>query len=145
MAKLSGFSPIITTASVRHSDYLETLGATHILDRNLSPLALKAEIEKITNEPVQYVYDAVSLEETQQQGDAVLASGGNLMVVLPPSLSTSDKHVAFVLAKRQSDYNLGPLSVLYDKLTEWLERGVILVMFLCPLVYLITHGSYTAE
>jgi len=124
-AKLSGFSPIITTASVKHADYLKPLGATHVLDRNLSPSAFKSEVDKITKEPIKYVYDAVSLEATQKQGDAVLASGGHLILVLPPSISASDKHFTNVLALRQLEHNIKPLSALYDKLTGWLESGVI--------------------
>jgi len=131
LAKLSGFSPIIVTASVKHTDFLKSLGATHVLDRNLSPANLKSEVEKITNKPVKYVYDAVSLEETQKQGDAVLASGGHLMLVLSPSISTSDKHFTAVLALRVLEHNVKPLSALYDKLTGWLESGVIKVLFLC--------------
>ena len=34
LAKLSGFSPIITTSSLAHADYLKSLGATYVLDRN---------------------------------------------------------------------------------------------------------------
>ncbi|HEV7737525.1 MAG TPA: hypothetical protein VGO47_09170, partial [Chlamydiales bacterium] len=33
LAKLSGFSPIATTASTHHTDYLKSLGATHVIDR----------------------------------------------------------------------------------------------------------------
>ncbi len=87
-------------------------------------------MEKITKKPVKYVYDAVSLESTQKQGDAVLASGGHLMLVLSPSISTSDKHFTAVLALRQLEHNVGPLSALYDKLTGWLESGVIQVTFI---------------
>ena len=35
-AKLSGFSPIITTASPRHTARLQALGATHVVDRALA-------------------------------------------------------------------------------------------------------------
>jgi NADPH:quinone reductase-like Zn-dependent oxidoreductase len=33
LAKLSGFSPIITTSSKKHTDFLKSLGATHVVDR----------------------------------------------------------------------------------------------------------------
>lgn len=36
-AKLSGFSPIITTASPRHIAHLQALGATHVIDRTHHP------------------------------------------------------------------------------------------------------------
>ncbi|CCO30218.1 Protein TOXD [Rhizoctonia solani AG-1 IB] len=33
LARIAGFSPIVTTASVKHEDFLKSLGATHIFDR----------------------------------------------------------------------------------------------------------------
>ena len=60
----SCFSPIITTAS--HSSYLQSLGATHVLDRNLHRGDIKTQIDEITDEaPIKYVYDAISLPGTQ--------------------------------------------------------------------------------
>ncbi|KAF8193397.1 chaperonin 10-like protein [Pholiota molesta] len=56
-------SPIITTASLKHAEYLQSLGATAILDRNLPSSAL----------PVRAVYDAISSDETQQAGLDILA------------------------------------------------------------------------
>jgi len=65
-AKFSGFSPIITTASLKHSPYLQSLGATHVLDRNLHRGDIKTQIDEITDEaPIKYVYDAISLPGTQ--------------------------------------------------------------------------------
>ena len=43
LAKLSGFSPIIVTASLHHAEHLEALGATHVIDRNVSGAALASE------------------------------------------------------------------------------------------------------
>ncbi|KAG6835562.1 hypothetical protein H0H93_016997 [Arthromyces matolae] len=96
LAKLSGFSPIITTASPKHSDHLKTLGATHILDRRLSTESLSAEIHKITRagpggpssnpNPINFVFDSVSSPTTQQTGLNLLIEGGTLVLVLPSSL-----------------------------------------------------------
>ncbi|CAA7269474.1 unnamed protein product [Cyclocybe aegerita] len=71
LAKLSGFSPVITIASLEHTDFLKSLGATHVVDRNLS-----------TSETV---FDSISLKETQEMAFELLAPGGVLLaVVLPP-------------------------------------------------------------
>ncbi|EIN10099.1 GroES-like protein [Punctularia strigosozonata HHB-11173 SS5] len=84
-ARLSGFSPIIATASVKHTEFLKSLGATHVLSRTLPDDALIAEIRSITSQPVEVVYDAVSHASTQKPGWSLLAPGGQLVLVLPPA------------------------------------------------------------
>ncbi|EIN05014.1 GroES-like protein [Punctularia strigosozonata HHB-11173 SS5] len=81
LARLSGFSPIIATASVKHSDYLKSLGATHVLSRDLATEALSAEIDEVTSQPIKYVFDTVG--GAQKVGWALLASGGTLVLTLP--------------------------------------------------------------
>ncbi|KAF7771560.1 hypothetical protein Agabi119p4_5871 [Agaricus bisporus var. burnettii] len=124
-AKLSGFNPIIATASLKHTDFLKSLGATHVLDRNLSAQALKAEIEKITTKPVKHVCDAISLAETQQTGVEILAPGGHLMLVLAPTVSSDDKHILNVVAFRHLEPNVEQITAMYGKLSEWVEKGII--------------------
>lgn len=125
LAKFSGFSPIIVTASLKHTDYLKSLGATHVLDRNLSLADLKSEIEKITSQPIKHVYDTVSSSETQHAANEILAPGGHLMLVLSPVITSADKHVTAVLAIRQLEHNVKLLTGFYTKLTEWVENGII--------------------
>jgi NADPH:quinone reductase-like Zn-dependent oxidoreductase len=126
-AKLSGFNPIITTASPKHTDFLKSLGATHVLDRNLSVQALKAEIEKITTKPIKYVYDAISSPETQKTGLEILTTGGHLMLVLQPHVTSTDKQVSDVISFRHLEPNVIPSIALYTKLSEWVEKGIIKV------------------
>ncbi|KAF5326954.1 hypothetical protein D9619_004014 [Psilocybe cf. subviscida] len=78
LGRVSGFSPIITTASLTHTARLTNLGASHVLDRNLSTPELRASIMKITAEPITLVYDAVSHSNTLEQGLEILAPGGQL-------------------------------------------------------------------
>ncbi|CAL1717235.1 unnamed protein product [Somion occarium] len=96
-ARISGFSPIITTASPRNAEFVKSLGATHVLDRNLSHDDLIAEVRKITSEPFRVIYDAVALPETQDVAYDILAPGGTLVLVLYPAIDkaklTPDKHV----------------------------------------------------
>ncbi|CAA7269958.1 unnamed protein product [Cyclocybe aegerita] len=128
LARLSGFSPIITTASLKHTEFLESLGATHILDRNLSLEALKAQVDKATaGKPIKIVYDAISLEATQKAGLALVAPGGKLILVLPPLVKSEDnKTVVPIVAGLRAASNIEILESLYhDKASSLLERGVI--------------------
>ncbi|KAG9121587.1 hypothetical protein FRC07_002400 [Ceratobasidium sp. 392] len=63
MARIAGFSPVVTTASEKHTGYLKSLGATHILDRNADAKTLQSAFP----EPVSFVLDAISLPETQAE------------------------------------------------------------------------------
>lgn len=78
LARLSGFSPIITTASLHNESLLKSLGATHVVDRS-APLA--DAIKAATSQPIMYVYDAISVAETENIGWEVLAPGGTLLLV----------------------------------------------------------------
>ena len=56
LAKLSGFSPIIVTASQRNADYCKKAGATHIIDYRETPYSQLSEaVAKITTEPIEVV------------------------------------------------------------------------------------------
>ena len=45
---MSGFSPMITTASVKNAGYPRSLGAIHVIDRNMPLLSLQQIVKKIT-------------------------------------------------------------------------------------------------
>ena len=135
LLKFSGFSQIITTASIRNTDFLKTVGATHVLDRPLSPEALHAEIRKITDKPFTTIYDAASTTEPRELGYDRLAPGGILATVQPQPFPleklVSDKKVFSVYG----DLNLPPnrkLGVsLFSKLTELLAEGALKVRLAC--------------
>ncbi|KAJ7615997.1 hypothetical protein FB45DRAFT_1035163 [Roridomyces roridus] len=71
LARLSGFSTIITTASLKHSDSLKSLGATHIIDRTLTDAAVVEAISALAP-GLSIVFDAISTPETISLGFAVL-------------------------------------------------------------------------
>ncbi|KAI0715787.1 GroES-like protein [Cerioporus squamosus] len=91
LAKLSGFSPIITTASLKNAELVKSYGATHVLDRNLSADTLRAEVTKLAGGLVSAVYDAISLPETQRAAYGLLAPGGKLVVVLPEAVKQTSE------------------------------------------------------
>ncbi|KAI0705987.1 GroES-like protein [Cerioporus squamosus] len=84
LARLSGFSPIIATASPQHSDFLKGLGASHVVDRNLPSETLQEEVTRLGDGPYDLVYDAVSLPDTMPIGYALTAPDGDFVVVSPP-------------------------------------------------------------
>ncbi|KAI0351747.1 GroES-like protein [Trametes cingulata] len=131
LLKLSGFSPIITTASLKNTALLEGFGATHVLDRYLSASALRAEVLKIAGGPVSTVYDAISLPETQNAAFDLLASGGKLLVVLGDAVDDEKKKnadgrtVVPVAGSIQIPQNADFGKKLYASLTGLLESGDI--------------------
>ncbi|KAI0684710.1 hypothetical protein BC835DRAFT_1292442, partial [Cytidiella melzeri] len=87
LAKLSGFSPIITTASSHNASFVKSLGATHVIDRN-TPLV--SAVKAITSDPIKIVYDAISEKATQDEAYEVLAPGGSfILAVLPFAIEES--------------------------------------------------------
>ncbi|KAI0655761.1 GroES-like protein [Cubamyces menziesii] len=130
MAKLSGFSPIITTASLHNEPLLRSLGASHVLDRSLAPPETKRELAKLTEgKPIEFVYDAISLEDTEALAYDVLASGGVLVLVLPDVIPAELKKEGDNKTVVQAYGNVHPpqnrqVGVdLYARLTEWLQTG----------------------
>ena len=130
LAKLSGFSPIITTASLKHAESLESLGATHVIDRNISASSLASEVASITqNAPLKYAVDAISLADTQQAAYDLLAPGGQLAVVLPVAAKTTkEKHIHFVIGLINYPSNVELLNTLFhDNIERLLKEGIIKV------------------
>ncbi|KAG8691262.1 hypothetical protein FRC09_011677, partial [Ceratobasidium sp. 395] len=70
LARIAGFSPIVTTASEKYTEYLQSLGATRILDRNSDVKTLQSAFV----EHVSFVLDAISLPETQSVAFEVLTT-----------------------------------------------------------------------
>ncbi|KAG6834121.1 hypothetical protein H0H93_011802, partial [Arthromyces matolae] len=131
LAKLSGFSPIITTSSLKHTSFLKSLGATHVLDRNLPTPSLKSALSNLTNEPIDIdidiVYDAISLADTQQTGNDLLVPNGSLITVLNLAITKREDvqhiQVGGILKLPQ---NKELLEDLYANLPQLLEEGKIL-------------------
>ncbi|KDR68605.1 hypothetical protein GALMADRAFT_1037218 [Galerina marginata CBS 339.88] len=127
-AKLSGFSPIITTASLKHADVLKPLGATNILDRNLPADSLIAEVNKLTEgKPIKLIFDTVASESTQQVGVDILSSGGKMVLVGAATVKVpEDKMVNYIVGVASLPHNTELLKTLYhDKISELLEKGII--------------------
>lgn len=69
LARLSGFSKIITTSSDKHTDYLKSLGAHVILPRES---AAPAFVEAAGGLPIVATYDSIGADETHKVGIQLL-------------------------------------------------------------------------
>ncbi|PIL32961.1 hypothetical protein GSI_05079 [Ganoderma sinense ZZ0214-1] len=127
-ARLNKFAPIITTASPHNAARLTALGATHVLDRALSPSALAAAIaEAAGGAPIELVYDAISEPDTQAAGYAALAPGGTLLMTLPPAVPaeslTAEKKIVMVFGSFYLPGNRALGRELFGRLEGYLRSG----------------------
>lgn len=93
LARIAGMSPIVTTSSARHAQYLKSLGATYVFDRNVDVKTIQMAFPR----PVALAYDAISTQSTQSLAFGVLttpapAPGAHLAVVLPLDQSIKKKN-----------------------------------------------------
>ncbi|KAJ3507255.1 hypothetical protein NMY22_g16987 [Coprinellus aureogranulatus] len=129
LAKLSGFSPIITTASLRHEDSLKAIGATHVFDRT-KPIT-ESQLKEITSSPIKHIVDAISTPETQRQGFDILAPGGKQVLVLPAEGfwkeegEKQDKTALQAYGSKAFPQHVELLKELWGNFTELLEKGLI--------------------
>ncbi|KAH8079078.1 chaperonin 10-like protein [Cristinia sonorae] len=128
LAKISGFSPIITTVSPHSNDLVTSLGATHPIDRSLPPSSIHSTITTITAQrPVIAAFDAVCTPETQQTGYDILAPCGTLVLVLHDGVKSKDegsgKTVISTLASVHCDTNREIGEEFYTHLEGLLESG----------------------
>jgi NADPH:quinone reductase-like Zn-dependent oxidoreductase len=145
LAKVSGFSPIITTASLHNERLLKSLGATHVLDRKAPVSDLPAAVKAITKEPVKVIYDIISSPNLGTQEVAyhsILAPGGVLVIGPQSDIEESqvspDKQIVNVYGDVQMPSQRETGVGLYKHLTVLLESGEIKVRL--AYVYRDIHG-----
>lgn len=90
LARLSGFSRIVTNSSAAHRAHLEGLGAHVVLDRATASQPGDFAAAAQTDEtPLALVFDAISVESTQALGvrivHATRTAGTHVYVVQPPA------------------------------------------------------------
>ncbi|OAX36618.1 GroES-like protein [Rhizopogon vinicolor AM-OR11-026] len=128
LARLSGFYPVIATASPSNEHLIKSYGATHFFDRHLSGSQLKEAISQVTDSPIGIVYDAISLPDTQQIGWGLLAENGTLILTIPASVKEDEGKGRKIIKTIGSPHmpqnqELGRNSwAMFEK---WLSEGVI--------------------
>lgn len=103
-----------------------------MIDRNLSADETLEEVSAITTAPIETIYDAVAIPETQNLAYDLLAPGGCLVLVLGDAIDKrkkrSDKRVVQVGGNTNApDANRRLGRSLYSELTVLLEDGDIQV------------------
>ncbi|KAF5342057.1 hypothetical protein D9611_002077 [Ephemerocybe angulata] len=133
LAKLSGFSHIITTASLKHTEYLKSFGATHVLNRNLPLDAFLAALMEIEGLPkLEYAYDAIGeLESSFRYAlEAVVPSSSSIVVTVNPrlehgTLELKGRRVSGFTSEKNSEGNAGLIMDLFGALPGLLEKGLV--------------------
>jgi len=118
---------------VKNELSLKQLGATHVLSRDLSTPEVIAEIKKITPKPIEYAYDAVVYDSTQQLAVDIVSlspKGGHVALATPyATITSANENVKIAkIFGGATPYNDELFKTLYhDKLYEWVEKGFIIV------------------
>ncbi|KAF7789620.1 hypothetical protein EIP86_000566 [Pleurotus ostreatoroseus] len=133
-ARLSGFSPIITTASPKNTTLLKSLGATHVLDRNLSGEAFASAVREIlAGKQLHVVFEGASDATILRAAFDLLAPGGKLVAcqnggqnLTPEQHANKEKQVIFPLGSPSySDDRHRVCVSLYKHLPELFDTGII--------------------
>ncbi|KAF9527399.1 chaperonin 10-like protein [Crepidotus variabilis] len=142
LARLSGFTHIITTASPMHEHYLKSIGATEVIDWTLEVSAVVLSVAKIiTSQPIGVVYDTIGTlsGSTAQLGIAIInhffaVTGEKGVLVttdlLPATAEKAKKHEAVELAQVHAAidgvWNQKLVEIIYqEKLYGWLDEGLL--------------------
>ncbi|KAJ7441499.1 GroES-like protein [Mycena galericulata] len=124
--RVLGYTKIITYASGKHTEYLKSLGATHVIDRTTVPTAdVPALVKQIANgAPIKIVYDAISEPATKDASFATLADGGIAIAVLPGENRNVDgKRFISILGSTHIHRDFGVL--LWKTLPKQVAEGII--------------------
>ena len=138
---MNRFSPIITTSSPRHADWLKSLGATHVLDRSLLLSEIQYKLSSLAGgKPIEFVYDAWGRDrESARFGYTVVSPGGAFVTANPLELTdiadlieeSEKKGEGKRIGQAWGSYNAPGYEDLgeeiYKRLTGWLETGTIVV------------------
>ncbi|KAG8732922.1 hypothetical protein FRC11_010061 [Ceratobasidium sp. 423] len=128
LARIAGFSPIVTTASAQHTDFLKSLGATHVFDRNVDAKTIQSAFPT----PVSLILDAISAAPTQSLAFDVLttpspAPGAHLAIVLPLNEAIKEKNADNKVTVNQvygSSHTFRDLSVpFWQNVGQWIKDG----------------------
>ncbi|KAJ7488121.1 chaperonin 10-like protein [Mycena latifolia] len=125
IAHYMGFSPIIVTSSLQHTAYLESMGATNVVDRYVETGPAIARLKRDLGIEIELVYDAAHTPVTQAQVD-LLSPNGTLVSgwVVPEELKLTDgRRVTATYGTVHLDKERGRR--MYARMEYLLEQGII--------------------
>ena len=141
LTRMNGFSPIVATSSPKHTEYLKSLGATHVIDRSLPSDDIKSALPNLTVcNPIHLFFDSSFSElESHIFCYIVLSPGGAFVHVNPFSpdwindliaeneRKGEGRRVALTKPSYSAPGNKELGKEVSDRISEWLEAGVIVV------------------
>ncbi|KAL4866263.1 hypothetical protein BDV12DRAFT_199328 [Aspergillus spectabilis] len=144
-AKLAGFGRVITTAGVRDAEkveYLSTLGATHIIDRELGDAEVERQIRDIVGDELIYVLDSVNGGMEQGLGLAALSKSrkGTLITLVRGELDPVEAEKKKGGLRKAQAMGISHLyegfsKAFWKRYPKWIEEGK-----LKPLDYVVIEG-----
>ncbi|KAE9390528.1 GroES-like protein [Gymnopus androsaceus JB14] len=125
--KFLGFSTIVTYASARHTDFLKSLGATHVINRaEVSVDNLAEAVKKIANAPIENAFDGVGDDASLAACLDSLAEGGKLASVNPEAKDRGDgKKVFTIFGSSHAPQNRNFGRTLWKHLPKMVQDGTI--------------------
>ncbi|KAF8756398.1 Alcohol dehydrogenase GroES-like domain [Rhizoctonia solani] len=128
LARIAGFSPIVTTASSQHAELLKSLGATHVFDRDADVQTIRSAFRT----PINLAVDTISNDPTQSLAFDILTTpspvlGARLNIVTPQTDTLKEKNKGDVIVVEQvygSSEMFKDMSVpFWKKVGRWIEGG----------------------
>ncbi|KAJ7101700.1 chaperonin 10-like protein [Mycena epipterygia] len=148
LARLSGFSPIITTASLKHESFLKSLGATHVINRSLPDTEVVKAVAALAP-ALSVVFDTISTKETVTLGFEILKESKNnskgdktLLQIIPIPIAEAESEAINIYmgwATSAWPQNNALSRELYSQLEGLLADGTIK-----PMKIEIVHGGLNA-
>ncbi|KAJ6581009.1 GroES-like protein [Mycena capillaripes] len=127
IAKYIGLSPIVATSSLKHSEYLQSLGATHIIDRYAEAAPAVERLKRDLGIEIEMLYDAVHTPITQAEVD-LLSPKGTLVSIweLPKDGELHFKDGRSATSPYGSVHAYKDLGTkIYAQMSYFLDRGII--------------------
>ncbi|KAE9395973.1 GroES-like protein [Gymnopus androsaceus JB14] len=124
--RLLGFSTIITYSSARHTDFLKSLGATHVIDRaEVSVDNLAEVVKKFANAPIENAFNAIGDDGSRAACFDSLAEGGKLADVNSQAKDKDGKKVFTIFGSPHAPQNKEFGRILWKHLPGLVQDGTI--------------------
>ncbi|KAJ7626211.1 GroES-like protein [Roridomyces roridus] len=120
------YSPIITYASARHTEFLKSLGATHVIDRAATPTSSVPDTVRALagGAAINIAYDAISEPDTQEACFSLLSQGGVAVAIQGgEDKDVGGRKLIHIVLEAHGDGEFG--EGMWKSLGRQLEEGVI--------------------